>query len=247
MAEKVISLAAKGRFGPIARPGYRFIGGGFLVMLVGLWVLAHASPAVPGQSWGGLKTWLLGVGAGWYLTVLGGLMMVFFIYFFRDPERVIPPEKEAIISPADGRVIARETVQEEQFLNQPTQKLSIFMNLFNVHVNRAPVTSQLKGMAYRAGQYIPANRPESPQVNEQQALLLETESGKMVVMVQIAGILARRIVTYVAEGDWVAKGERLGLICFGSRVDLYLPEDCTVSAQVGDRVKAGSSIVGRMS
>jgi phosphatidylserine decarboxylase len=222
VAEKVINTV-KGHSGPIARPGYLFIGGGLVVLILGIWA------------------------GGWFLPALGLVMTGFFAYFFRDPERVIPTELKAIVSPADGRVIVRETVREEQFLNQPTNKLSIFMNLFDVHVNRAPVSGRLKALAYRPGRYIPANRLESSQVNEQQALLLETESGKNVVMVQIAGVLARRIITDVEEGDRVDKGERVGMICFGSRVDLYLPEDCTVSARVGDRVKAGSSIVGRFS
>ncbi|MBW1917202.1 MAG: phosphatidylserine decarboxylase family protein [Deltaproteobacteria bacterium] len=209
--------------GPIAHPGFLFIGGGVAMLLVGLW-------------------------SGSRLITLVGLgMMGFFTYFFRDPERPITSEPAAIVSPADGRIIFLGQAQEDQFLHQPMQRVSIFMNLFDVHVNRAPIAAQVKAMAYRPGQFVPANHPESSQVNEQQSLWLETESGQHLVMVQIAGVLARRIITYVREHKQVQKGERVGLICFGSRVDLYLPEEWTLSVKLGDRVKAGSSILGRLS
>lgn len=211
----------KTRVGPIACPGYLFVATGLVVLLMGLWA---------GVRW---------------LSAFGFLTAGFFAFFFRDPERSIPAEDGVIISPADGRVIARENTREEHFLHQPAQKLSIFMNIFDVHVNRAPVRGRIKARVHQPGRYVPADRPESSQVNEQQALWLETESGQNLVMVQIAGILARRILTYVQPGDRVAPGERVGLICFGSRVDLYVPENCVLSVQVGDRVKAGRSIVGR--
>ncbi|MDD3580910.1 MAG: phosphatidylserine decarboxylase family protein [Desulfobacca sp.] len=211
------------RSGPIARPGFLFIGSGALVTLLGLWSGGHL------------------------LTMLGLVLMGFFTYFFRDPERAISTDAAALVSPADGRIIFLGKVQEDQFLHQPTQKVSIFMNLFDVHVNRAPVRSQLKATVHRPGRFVAANRPESSEVNEQQSLWLETESGQNVVMVQIAGMLARRIITYVQPPERLEKGERVGMICFGSRVDLYLPEDWTISVKVGDRVKAGSSILGRLS
>ncbi|MFP3867252.1 MAG: phosphatidylserine decarboxylase family protein [Desulfobacteraceae bacterium] len=213
----------KTRSGPIAHPGLLFIGSGAVVLLLGLWS-------------GSRLLSLLGVG-----------MMGFFTYFFRDPERPITNDVAGIVSPADGRIIFLGKAQEEQFLHQPTQRLSIFMNLFDVHVNRAPVAGRLAGLAYRPGQFVAANRPESSQVNEQQSLWLKTDTGQDVVMVQIAGMLARRIITYVKEQEQLQKGERVGLICFGSRVDLYLPEDWTINVKIGDRVKAGSSILGRLS
>jgi phosphatidylserine decarboxylase len=212
----------KERTGPIAHPGFRFILAGLIIFLLGFW-------------------------AGWFFTLLGLVLTVFFIYFFRDPERTAPAGPGLLISPADGRIIVLERAREETFLKQSVQKLSIFMNVFDVHVNRAPVAGRVQGMAYRPGRYLAANRPEAPDQNEQLAVHLKTAEGVEVVMVQIAGLLARRIVPYVQEGDDLDRGERVGLICFGSRVDLYFPEQCRVQVRVGQKVKAGSSILGRWS
>jgi phosphatidylserine decarboxylase len=212
----------KERTGPIARPGYRFIILGMLIFLLGWWT-------------------------GRLFTFLGLVLTLFFVYFFRDPERLVPAAAGLVISPADGRVISLERVREEHFLKQPVQKLSIFMNVFDVHVNRAPVAGQVQGMVYQPGRYLAANRSEAPDQNEQLAVHLKTPNGADVVMVQIAGLIARRIISYVQEGEKLDQGERVGLICFGSRVDLYLPEECRVQVQVGQKVKAGSSIIGRWS
>lgn len=212
----------KERTGPIARPGYRFIIMGLLIALLGLW-------------------------AGWLFLFLGLLLTGFFLYFFRDPDRPAPTGEGLLLSPADGRVISLERLREERFLKQPAQKLSIFMNVFDVHVNRAPVAGQVLGTAYQPGRYLAANRPEAPDQNEQLAVHLKTTNGAEVVMVQIAGLLARRIISYVQEGDTLDRGERVGLICFGSRVDLYFPPECQVQVRVGQKVKAGSSILGRWS
>jgi phosphatidylserine decarboxylase len=212
----------KERTGPIARPGFRFILAGLIIFLLGFW-------------------------AGWFFTLLGLVVTVFFIYFFRDPERTVPTGPGLVISPADGRIIVLERAREETFLKHPMQKLSIFMNVFDVHVNRAPVAGRVQGMEYRPGRYLAANRPEAPDQNEQLAVHLKTAEGAEVVMVQIAGLLARRIVPYIQEGDDLDLGERVGLICFGSRVDLYFPEQCQVQVRVGQKVKAGSSILGRWS
>ncbi len=212
----------KERTGPIARPGYRFILLGLIIFLLGFW-------------------------AGRLFCLLGLVLTLFFVYFFRDPERSVPTGPGLVISPADGRVIVLERVREENFLKQPAQKLSIFMNVFDVHVNRAPVAGRIQAMAYQPGRYLAANRPEAPDQNEQLAIHLGTADGAGVVMVQIAGLLARRIISYVQEGDNLERGERVGLICFGSRVDLYLPEQCQVQVSIGQKVKAGSSILGRWS
>jgi phosphatidylserine decarboxylase len=210
----------KERTGSIARPGYRFILMGVIIFLLGFW-------------------------AGWLILLLGLVVTLFFAYFFRDPERAVPTDPGMVISPADGRVIALERVREEKFLKQPMQKLSIFMNVFDVHVNRAPVAGQIQAMAYQPGRYLAANRSEAPDQNEQLAIHLRTLEGAEVVMVQIAGLLARRIISYVQEGDNLDRGERVGLICFGSRVDLYLPERCQAQVSIGQKVKAGSSVLGR--
>lgn len=208
--------------GPIARPGYRFILVGLGIFLLGFW-------------------------AGWLFFLVGVVLTGFFTYFFRDPERVAPADPGLIISPADGRIISLEQVREENFLKQPAQKLSIFMNVFDVHVNRAPVAGQVLALKYQAGRYLAANRPEAPDQNEQLAVHLKTAAGADVVMVQIAGLLARRIISYIKEGERLDRGDRVGLICFGSRVDLYLPAGCQVQVRLGQKVKAGNSVIGRWS
>jgi phosphatidylserine decarboxylase len=212
----------KERTGPIARPGYRFILTGLIIFLLGFW-------------------------AGRFILLLGLMLTLFFAYFFRDPERLVPTDPGSIISPADGRIIALGRVREEHFLKGPAQKLSIFMNVFDVHVNRAPAAGRVLAMAYQPGRYLAANRVEAPDQNEQLAIHLRTSDGADIVIVQIAGLLARRIISYVQEEDNLDRGERVGLICFGSRVDLYLPEKSQVQVRIGQRVKAGSSIVGRWS
>ena len=197
---------------------------------------------------GGVVLILLGVMGGWpWLTVLGVLSGGFFAYFFRDPERDIPSEPGAIVSPADGVVVRVDEVQENEFLQSPARYVAIFMNVFDVHVNRSPVAAVVKEMRHRPGEYKAASRDDAPSRNEQQALLLESETGLRLLVVQIAGLLARRIIPFVKPGHNLARGERLGLICFGSRVDVYLPLEAEVLVKVGDRVKAGSSMVARWS
>jgi phosphatidylserine decarboxylase len=206
---------------PIAAPGYPLILAGVVLIF-------------------------LGVIGGWpYLTVLGLLSTGFFTYFFRDPERAIPSEPGLVVSPADGRVVRVDEVADTEFQSEPARRVAIFMNIFDVHVNRAPVAGVVKEMRHQAGAYKAAFRPDVAKHNEQQALMLETEAGRRVLLVQIAGILARRIIPYVKPGQELARGERLGMICFGSRVDLYLPPEGDIQVKVGDRLKAGSSIIGR--
>lgn len=206
----------------IAAPGYPFILGSVLLVVLG-WVMK----------------WPL-------LAVLGLLGGGFFIYFFRDPERPIPSEKGAVVAPADGKVVFLDEVQEERHLRGPAKRLAIFMNVFDVHVNRAPVAGRVAEMEHRLGAFKAAFRHEAGLVNEQLALLLEGEGGRRVLAVQIAGLLARRIVPFVRERQNLARGERIGMICFGSRVDLYLPPESEILVKVGDRVLAGSTIVARI-
>jgi len=189
---------------------------------------------------------LLGVMGGWpWITGLGVLAGGFFAYFFRDPERDISPEPGVIVSPADGKVVLVDEVQENEFLKTSARRVAIFMNVFDVHVNRSPVAAVVREMRHRPGEYKVASRQDAASRNEQQALMLENAAGRRVLVVQIAGLLARRIIPFVKPGQPLARGERLGLICFGSRVDLYLPGDSQVQVKTGDRVKAGSSIIGR--
>ena len=204
----------------IAAPGFRFILAGGGVFLLGLALNSNL------------------------LAFLGLLGAGFFAYFFRDPERQIPEDPALIVSPADGKVVFVDEVREEKFLGRPARRVAIFMNVFDVHVNRAPVAGTVAASSHRPGKFKVACRPEAAEVNEQQATLLENDEGRVLV-VQIAGLLARRIISYVKPGQKLERGERLGMICFGSRVDLYLPPEAEILVKVGDRVKAGSSVVAR--
>lgn len=181
------------------------------------------------------------------LSLLFGLFLiltVFVVSFFRDPEREIPEDTNSIISPADGKVIKVEKVYEDRILRDDVIKISIFMTVFNVHVNRVPASGRVLSVLYNPGKFLSANLDKASLENEQNAILLETPSGKRMVFNQIAGLVARRIVCYAKEGMDLTRGERFGLIRFGSRLDVYLPTDCRVTVKVDDKVSAGSSILG---
>ena len=180
-------------------------------------------------------------------TVLSGffsLLALFVIYFFRDPDRSIPPGEKAILSPADGKVIRVEACVEERFLKGPAIKISVFMSLFSVHVNRIPLTGYIADSSYFAGKFFSANLDKASAANEQNALLIETSEGVRILVVQIAGLIARRIVCWVGKGDRVSRGQRFGLIRFGSRLDIYLPQNARVRAQVGQKAYGGRTIMG---
>ena len=169
------------------------------------------------------------------------LFLAFLILnFFRDPERSIPTQAQAIISPADGRVVQ---VVQESYEGCPVCRVSIFMSPLDVHVNRAPIAGVIKEVNYRKGTFRAAMEDAASSENEQNVFTLEGEQGRVVVK-QIAGVLARRIVFWKRPGDSLARGERVGLIKFGSRVDVLMDPEVTLSIKVGDRVRAGSSILG---
>ena len=181
------------------------------------------------------------------LMVLFGffsLLTLFVIYFFRDPERSIPPGEKAILSPADGKVIRVEPCLEERFLKGPAIKISIFMSLLSVHVNRIPLTGNIAESSYSAGKFFSANLDKASAANEQNALLIETSKGVRILAVQIAGLIARRIVCWVRKGDRVMRGQRFGLIRFGSRLDIYVPQNARVQARVGQKAYGGRTILG---
>jgi phosphatidylserine decarboxylase len=209
------------RWGSIAAPGYPLILACVVLIFLGL------------------------IGHWPWLTVVGLAAGGFFVYFFRDPERPIPQETGAIISPADGKVVLVDEVPPGQYYPGPARRVAIFMNVFDVHVNRSPVAGTVIAIAHQPGRYKAAFYKDAAEQNERQLTLLKSNKGYPVLVVQIAGLLARRIIGWVEQGQALGRGERLGMICFGSRVDLYLPLTTEVQVKVGDRVKAGSSVIGR--
>jgi len=168
----------------------------------------------------------------------------FVISFFRDPERPIPPDEKAVLSPADGKIIRIESVTEDRYLKASTIKVSIFMSVFNVHINRVPLSGRIVDTAYRPGKFVSANLDKASAANEQKALLLETREGARILFVQIAGLIARRIVCWVEKGDFVGRGRRFGMIRFGSRVEVYLPPDTRMQVRLGQKVYGGQTILG---
>lgn len=173
-------------------------------------------------------------------------LTVFVVWFFRNPQRTAPENGGLVISPADGRVIRIEEASSEELPDRKFQKISIFMNVFNVHVNRIPCSGEIRFIRYRAGKFLSANLDKASALNERNILLLRTADGREVMTVQIAGLIARRIVCWVKEGMPVNRGERFGLIRFGSRVELFLPIESTILVRTGDKVRAGETPIGEL-
>ena len=177
---------------------------------------------------------------------LMGLSATFFIcFFFRDPDRLVPGGTGLIVSPADGKVIKVEPISQTPYFEGACTRISVFMSVFNVHVNRVPHEGTIRKVGYHPGKFVSANLDKASTDNEHNALLLETPNGKKVGFVQIAGLVARRIICSVQTGDVLKRGQRFGLICFGSRLDIYLPSETEIKVAVGDKVQAGSSIIGQ--
>ena len=179
------------------------------------------------------------------LTLIGLVVTFCICGFFRDPDRVIPDEEGVVVSPADGKVIAAGLVDNSPYYSGESMKISIFMSVFNVHVNRVPFNGQVKSINYNPGKFFSANLDKASQQNEHNAVSIEMENGKPLCVVQIAGLIARRIICFVNPGDQLLRGQRFGLICFGSRLDIYLPTDIKLKVAVGDKVTAGTSILGQ--
>ncbi len=181
------------------------------------------------------------------MTVLAllGLLVAFCIcMFFRDPDRVIPTEKNAVVSPADGKVVLAGREESCPFFEGPCMKVSIFMSVLNVHVNRVPREGTIKKTIYHPGKFFNASFDKASVHNERNAVVMETPEGATICFVQIAGLIARRIVCAIQEGDQVKRGQRMGLICFGSRVDVYLPPDATLNIGAGEKAVGGSTVIG---
>lgn len=193
---------------------------------------------------------VLGVAAlflGWHILALQIAAFVllalgtFILYFFRDPERVIPSDPVAIVSPADGRVLE---VVDEQFAGRAGKRVTIFLAIWNVHVNRTPLAGKISRIEYKPGRFQMAMKKSASAENEQNIVYLETERGQ-IVFKQIAGMIARRVVLWKKSGDSVTRGERIGIVRFGSRMDVWLPPDAEILVKPGDHVAGGSSVLGR--
>src|SRR5216117_135000 len=168
-------------------------------------------------------------------------LALFIFSFFRDPERVIPAEAGAVVSPGDGRVVV---VREEENPGRPGKRVSIFLAVWNVHVNRAPAAGTITKLEYRPGKFLAAMRERASVENEQNVFTLSTDAGEMVFK-QIAGLIARRVVSWKKAGEKVARGERIGLVRFGSRVDVWVPQQVQILVKLGENVKGGSSVLAR--
>lgn len=205
---------------PVAKEGYPFIGySAFLTVILAL--------------------------LGFKFTSLVLLVITTFVLaFFRDPERFITPDEQAIVSPADGKVISIEDVNDEQFTKANAKKVCIFMNVFNVHVNRLPCAGTVERIVYHPGKFYAADSDKAALENEYSATVIHLDENRKIAVVQIAGLIARRIVCWLEPGDIAVKGNRFGLIRFGSRVDLYLPENSQIAVTNGQKVRAGETVIG---
>ena len=181
----------------------------------------------------------------WLLAFALTIVALWVAYFFRDPERTGERSEQVVIAPADGKVVLIQEVDEPAFMGGRAQRISIFMNVFNVHVNRYPVGGTVRYVHYNPGKFLNAAAEKSSLENEQMSVGLETRTGRVLVR-QIAGLIARRIITYSTVGEQVEQGARMGLIRFGSRVDVFLPLDATVRVKIGDLPIAGSTVIAEL-
>ncbi|SFU41144.1 phosphatidylserine decarboxylase [Nitrosomonas eutropha] len=202
----------------IAREGWPFIAGAFAIAL------------------------LVQFFAGWLWALPLWLIALFILQFFRDPPRVIPALAGAVLAPADGRIVAVDKVQDP-YLSREALKISVFMNVFNVHSNRSPVDGEIRDQWYFPGKFLNASLPKASLENERNALWIRTKEGRDVTCVQIAGLIAKRIVCHVHPGGHLARGQRFGFIRFGSRVDVYLPLGTKVNVGIGDKVQATQTVL----
>jgi phosphatidylserine decarboxylase len=209
-----------------------------------LWYLEFADMVKEGYYFGLPPLLLSGVAILLHWTIAGMVLVclaLFVFSFFRDPERVIPAEAGAVVSPADGRVVV---VTDEENAGRMGKRISIFLAIWNVHVNRSPAAGTIAKMEYRPGKFLAAMRERASFENEQNVFLLSTDAGE-IVFKQIAGLIARRVVSWKKPGDSVMRGERIGLVRFGSRVDVWVPSEAEILVKLGENVKGGSSVLAR--
>ncbi len=210
----------------------------------------YPHPLIAREGWGHLVFALvlaLAVDyfAGWLWALPFWLFLVFVLQFFRDPGRQVPMGDKLVIAPADGRIVAVEKT-EDPWLKREALKISVFMNVFNVHSNRSPVDGEVRSRWYHAGSFVNAALNKASVENERNAIWLKMADGTDVTCVQIAGLVARRILCYVGPGDTLKRGQRYGFIRFGSRVDVYLPTDARPKVALGDKTRAGETILAEL-
>ncbi|MBN1105507.1 MAG: phosphatidylserine decarboxylase family protein [Deltaproteobacteria bacterium] len=206
---------------PVAREGLPFIGLGVALTAV-FFLLDMAAP-----------------------FLVAGVLTVFTVYFFRDPDRLQEVTERTVLAPADGRVVDIQVLDgKDNLLGESAVKVSVFMSLFNVHVNRIPARGRISDITYQPGRFVSANLDKASEQNENNRITLQTGGGAHIVFVQIAGLIARRIACWVREGDDVTAGQRFGLIRFGSRVDIYLPRNTRIVVGKAQKVKGGETILG---
>jgi len=204
----------------IAREGWPFLAG--VVLVAGL-----------------LHLW------SWLVALPFWLLALFVLQFFRDPQRIVPAGENQVLSPADGRIVAVEQVHD-RYAQRDALKISVFMNVFNVHSNRIPVDGTVHTVDYFPGSFLNAALDKASLQNERNAVVLHTPQGHTVTSVQVAGLIARRILCYVSPGDTVSCGQRYGFIRFGSRVDVYLPPDARPCVAIGDKVSATTTVLAHL-
>jgi phosphatidylserine decarboxylase len=179
-------------------------------------------------------------------TIVSLVMTAFTCWFFRDPDRIIPQGDGLVVSPADGKIVTAQTVPQSPLGEGPCLKVSIFMSVFNVHVNRIPCDGTVTGLAYFPGKFFSANLDKASDENEHNQVFLKTDNGHFICVVQIAGLVARRIICHLTGNETMSRGQRFGMICFGSRLDVFLPAETRLQVHVGDKVQAGTSILGSL-
>ncbi len=207
---------------PFAKEGFPFIGAAAGVTLIAGWL-------------------------GWMPVAVGTAILTLFVsWFFRNPARVIPQGHGLVVAPGDGKVLAIEEEFEPRYLKDRAVRISIFLNVFDVHINRIPCEGTIEDVQYQPGLFLVASRPDATVKNEQNAVMIKTVEGAKVLCVQVAGLIARRIVCWVNPKDPAVRGERFGLIRFGSRMDAFLPVGTAIKVAVGDRVKGGETILGAL-
>ena len=214
----------------IARDGWTFILIGIVLTIIVIWLATKWDSRV-----------LFGLG------VFLSLATLFVVYFFRDPERTVLSESGMLVAPGDGRIVLIDTLASHPFVGPNTIQISIFLSVFDVHVNRVPASGRIEYVKYHPGRFMPAYLDKASLDNEQTEIGMNTDCGRPVTFKQIAGILARRIVCRLSEGDEVGVGSRFGMIKFGSRVDLLVPADSRITVQVGDQVRGGETVMGYLS